>query len=77
MPIYEYRCTNCGKHVEIMQKMSDAPARLCNHCNTEGLERQLSRTSFVLKGTGWYATDYKSSSTPSSSGGSDGGGSSD
>lgn len=67
MPIYEYRCTNCGNSVEALQKMSDAPLRMCKHCNTEALERQMSRTSFVLKGTGWYATDYKPSPSPSTS----------
>ena len=65
MPIYEYRCEACGKSQEAIQKMSDAPLRLCASCGEEALQRVMSRTSFVLKGSGWYATDYKS--TPSAS----------
>ncbi len=59
MPIYEYRCDLCGHFQEAIQKMSDAPLKLCAKCNQEGLARVLSKTSFVLKGSGWYATDYK------------------
>ena len=65
MPIYEYRCERCGQNVEALQKMSDAPLKVCKHCGEEALQRVMSRTSFVLKGSGWYATDYKS---PSGSG---------
>ncbi|HRE89325.1 MAG TPA: zinc ribbon domain-containing protein [Myxococcota bacterium] len=60
MPIYEYRCEACGELQEAIQKMSDAPLRLCKSCGKEALERVLSKTSFVLKGSGWYVTDYKS-----------------
>lgn len=60
MPIYEYRCEACGEFQEAIQKMSDAPLRLCKSCGKEALERVLSKTSFVLKGSGWYVTDYKS-----------------
>lgn len=60
MPIYEYRCENCGDFREVIQKMSDAPLRLCKSCGKEALEKVLSKTSFVLKGSGWYVTDYKS-----------------
>jgi putative FmdB family regulatory protein len=59
MPIYEYRCEACGAPKEAIQKMSDPPLSLCDACGQAALVRQLSRTSFVLKGTGWYATDYK------------------
>jgi putative FmdB family regulatory protein len=60
MPIYEYECMNCGKHYEVMQKFSDEPLTLCTAC--EGpLHKLISQTSFVLKGTGWYVTDYASS----------------
>lgn len=62
MPIYEYRCEKCGEHVEVLQKMSDAPLKTCKRCGEEALQRVMSRTSFVLKGSGWYATDYGSSS---------------
>lgn len=60
MPIYEYRCEACGGFQEAIQKMSDAPLRLCASCGKEALMRVMSKTSFVLKGSGWYATDYKS-----------------
>lgn len=59
MPIYEYRCEACGGEQEAIQRMSDAPLRLCVSCGKEALMRVMSRTSFVLKGSGWYATDYK------------------
>jgi len=58
MPIYEYQCTNCGRTVEVMQKITDEPLQTCPSC--KGLLRRLiSQTSFQLKGSGWYATDYK------------------
>ncbi len=59
MPIYEYRCEACGAPKEAIQRMSDAPLRLCDACGQEALVRLVSKTSFVLKGSGWYATDYK------------------
>ncbi|OGP55158.1 MAG: hypothetical protein A2Y65_11110 [Deltaproteobacteria bacterium RBG_13_52_11] len=58
MPIYEYQCTNCGCRVEMMQKITDESLQQCPSC--KGLLRRLmSLTSFQLKGSGWYATDYK------------------
>jgi putative FmdB family regulatory protein len=57
MPIYEYGCMKCGKTHEIMQKFSDAPVALCPNCGGE-VKKLISNSSFVLKGTGWYATDY-------------------
>ncbi|HMK57306.1 MAG TPA: zinc ribbon domain-containing protein [Dissulfurispiraceae bacterium] len=59
MPIYEYGCTKCGKTHEIMQKFSDAPLSVCPDCGGK-VKKMISNTSFVLKGTGWYATDYAS-----------------
>jgi len=59
MPIYEYGCTKCGKTHEIMQKFSDAPLSKCPDCGGK-VRKMISNTSFVLKGTGWYATDYAS-----------------
>ncbi len=59
MPIYEYGCVKCGKTHEIMQKFSDAPLVVCPDCGGE-VKKLISNTSFVLKGTGWYATDYAS-----------------
>ena len=57
MPIYEYRCDKCKKVHEVLQKISDAPLRKCPACSGR-LEKLISRTSFQLKGSGWYVTDY-------------------
>ena len=59
MPIYEYVCERCGHHLEVMQKMSDKPLSKCPQCRGK-LEKIFSQTSFQLKGSGWYATDYTS-----------------
>lgn len=59
MPIYEYRCQKCHEHHEIMQKITDKPLTKCPSCGGR-LKKMISNTSFVLKGTGWYATDYAS-----------------
>jgi putative FmdB family regulatory protein len=60
MPIYEYGCSECGKHIEVFQKISDEPIELCPECSGE-LSKLISSTSFVLKGGGWYADGYSSS----------------
>ena len=57
MPIYEYSCTKCGKHTEAMRKVSDPPLTKCPACGGK-LTKMISSSSFVLKGSGWYATDY-------------------
>ncbi len=57
MPIYEYGCGGCGKVLEVIQKFSDAPLETCPECNGR-LTKLISKTSFQLKGTGWYVTDY-------------------
>ena len=57
MPIYEYVCDKCGHHLEVMQKMSDKPLGKCPQCRGR-LEKIFSQTSFQLKGSGWYVTDY-------------------
>jgi len=59
MPIYEYVCERCGHHLEVMRKMSDKPLSKCPQCRGK-LEKIFSQTSFQLKGSGWYATDYTS-----------------
>jgi putative FmdB family regulatory protein len=64
MPIYEYECTKCGKLHEIMQKMTDKPLTECTECGGK-MKKMISNTSFVLKGTGWYATDYAAGKSPS------------
>jgi putative FmdB family regulatory protein len=63
MPIYEYVCEKCGDHIEAIQKVGDPPLKRCKKCRGK-LEKVVSRTSFQLKGSGWYMTDY--SSKPSS-----------
>ncbi|MCS6817589.1 MAG: zinc ribbon domain-containing protein [Blastocatellia bacterium] len=57
MPIYEYVCERCGAHLEVLQKMTDKPLRRCKSCGGR-LEKIISQTSFILKGSGWYVTDY-------------------
>lgn len=59
MPIYEYVCQECEQHHEVMQKISEEPLTACPSCGGM-LRKMISSTSFVLKGTGWYATDYAS-----------------
>ena len=59
MPIYEYVCEKCDKQMEVIQKITEAPLTVCPEC-TGRLRKMVSNTSFVLKGTGWYATDYAS-----------------
>jgi len=59
MPIYEYQCDACGKRTELLQKISDPPARECPECGHEGLRRLVSAAAFHLKGGGWYATDFR------------------
>jgi putative FmdB family regulatory protein len=58
MPIYEYTCKACGHEFEVIQKINDKPIRKCEACGRLKAERHISQTSFLLKGTGWYTTDY-------------------
>lgn len=64
MPIYEYECAKCGRIEEALQKFSDKPLNKCSHCSGK-LHRLVSRSSFHLKGTGWYVTDYAGKSRTS------------
>lgn len=57
MPIYEYKCQQCGLHVEKRQSVSDAPLATCEKCHGK-LEKQWSLSGFQFKGAGWYVTDY-------------------
>lgn len=59
MPIYEYQCTACGHDFEAMQKMSESPLKVCPACKKPELKKLISAAGFQLKGTGWYATDFK------------------
>ena len=57
MPIYEYSCQKCGARLEVMQKITDKPLKRCKNCGGK-LEKEWSTSSFQLKGSGWYVTDY-------------------
>ena len=59
MPIYEYQCEACGKIQSVLQKVSDRPPTVCKSCEKGPLTKIVSRTSFILKGTGWYVTDFR------------------
>jgi len=62
MPIYEYECTTCGAIEEVLQNFSDKPLTKCAHCSGK-LHKLISQSTFHLKGTGWYVTDYAKRST--------------
>lgn len=64
MPIYAYLCGQCGFRKDVLQKLSDAALTVCPHCGANAFTKQLSAPSFQLKGTGWYATDFKNSGAP-------------
>ena len=59
MPIYEYRCGSCGFQKEFLQKLSDAPLSTCPECGQQSFNKMLTAAGFQLKGSGWYATDFK------------------
>ena len=61
MPIYEYRCSACGFEKDALQKLSDPPLVDCPQCGKPALVKLISAAGFQLKGSGWYATDFKSS----------------
>ena len=59
MPIYAYKCDACGHAKDVLQKISDAPLTDCPACGAPKFSKQLTAPGFQLKGTGWYATDFK------------------
>ena len=59
MPIYEYRCEACGFQKEFLQRISDAPLKDCPECSKASLAKMVTAAGFQLKGSGWYATDFK------------------
>ena len=59
MPIYEYRCTDCGHQTEVLQKLSEPPLTVCTACGKPTFTKLVSAAGFQLKGSGWYATDFK------------------
>jgi putative FmdB family regulatory protein len=59
MPIYAYKCNDCGHEKEILQKISDAPLTDCPDCGHPSMVKQVTAAGFQLKGSGWYATDFR------------------
>jgi putative FmdB family regulatory protein len=68
MPIYEYRCSACGFQKEFLQKVSDARLTTCPDCGKETLGKMVTAAGFQLKGSGWYATDFKGTAKKASGG---------
>lgn len=68
MPIYAYKCTSCGHTEDVMRKIADAPLTTCTKCGKETFAKQLTAPGFQLKGSGWYATDFKGGSKPAQTG---------
>jgi len=67
MPLYQYECAKCKKNTELMHGMNDTSDKKCETCGTK-LERVMGSTSFQLKGSGWYETDYKNKKSGSACG---------
>jgi putative FmdB family regulatory protein len=63
MPIYAYRCTSCGHAQDVLQKISDPVLTVCPACGAEAYAKQVTAAGFQLKGSGWYATDFRGGST--------------
>jgi len=64
MPIYAYACSSCGLQKDVMQKLSDVPLTTCPECGKETFTKQLTAAGFQLKGSGYYATDFKNGGQP-------------
>ncbi len=70
MPIYAYRCASCGHAKDVLQKIADPLLTVCPACGESTFQKQVTAAGFQLKGSGWYATDFKgaaAASTPSTS----------
>ncbi len=63
MPIYAYKCGSCGHAKDVLQKLSDPPLAVCPACGAAAFSKQLTTAGFHLKGSGWYATDFKGGSS--------------
>jgi putative FmdB family regulatory protein len=66
MPIYAYRCDECGFTKDVLQKISDAPLTDCPSCSKPAFKKQVTAAGFQLKGSGWYVTDFRGGSSSSS-----------
>lgn len=64
MPIYEYQCTGCHHQFDLLQKINDEPVKKCPKCSKDTAIRLVSAAGFQLKGSGWYATDFKNKGNP-------------
>jgi len=71
MPFYEYECADCGQRVEVLQQIGDEPLSQCPACEAQSLRRLVSAAGFRLKGSGWYATDFKNKATQAGGKGED------
>ena len=67
MPTYSYACTECDNRFDAVQAFTDDTLTTCPECNKESYSKQLSAAGFQLKGSGWYATDFKGGSKPAAS----------
>jgi putative FmdB family regulatory protein len=65
MPIYAYRCDECGFAKDVLQKISDPVLTVCLSCGKPAFKKQVTAAGFQLKGTGWYATDFRGGTPPS------------
>lgn len=72
MPIYAYRCSACGHAKDVLQKMSDPVLSTCPACGAEAFTKQVTAAGFQLKGSGWYATDFKGGGAAAAAGGAGG-----
>ncbi|MEF7616525.1 FmdB family zinc ribbon protein [Aquincola sp. MAHUQ-54] len=63
MPIYAYRCAECGHTKDVLRKLSDPPLTTCPACGAEAFEKQVTAAGFQLKGSGWYVTDFRNGSS--------------
>jgi putative FmdB family regulatory protein len=64
MPIYAYRCDSCGVRKDVLQKISEAPLAECPECGASSFHKELTAPAFQLKGSGWYATDFRDNGKP-------------
>jgi putative FmdB family regulatory protein len=67
MPIYAYKCESCGHRQDVLQKISDPVLSSCPACGASSFVKQVTAAGFQLKGSGWYATDFRGGGTPAES----------